>query len=325
VVSIQRAVGKDTVLDVAYVGNKTTNLITIADINQARPLRPGETLASSPLLSRRPYRAFGPVTVTWPHAFANYNALQVRFEHRGERGLYLLNSFVYGKAIDNSGQSLEAQGSGGRPSPQNFYDLASEKAVSDFDQTFNNTTSLVYDLPVGRSRKYASSTHPVVDHVIGGWQISAINNMWSGQPLNLSYTPSADQQVSVTLNDFRGGISYRPNLTGPALTPVDRRSIDNFINSDTVVVPTDPTQPFGNAGRNIIRGYPLHQMDLGIGKNFPLPFREGMRLQFRTEMFNAFNRTNFRNANLNRSTAGFGQVRAAFPARQVQFALRLVW
>jgi hypothetical protein len=50
-----------------------------------------------------------------------------------------------------------------------------------------------------------------------------------------------------------------------------------------------------------------------------------MRLQFRTEMFNAFNRSNFRNANLNRSAAGFGQVRATFPARQVQFGLRLVW
>jgi hypothetical protein len=88
-----------------------------------------------------------------------------------------------------------------------------------------------------------------------------------------------------------------------------------------VVVPTDPTQPFGNAGRNAVRGFSLYQLDLGIGKTFA--FTERVRLQFRTEMFNATNHTNFRNANLNRSAAGFGQVRATFPARQVQFGLRL--
>jgi hypothetical protein len=325
VLSVQREVLKNTVVDVAYVGNKSTNLITIADYNQARPLAPGENLTTSPLLSRRPYPAFGPITVTWPHAFANYHALQARVEHKGGRGLYILNSFVWGKAIDNSGQSLEAQGSGGRPSPQNFYDMAAEKGVSDFNQKLNNTTSVVYDLPIGRGRKYAASAPLFVDYVIGGWQLSAINNLWSGQPLNLSYNPTAAQQVSVSLNDFRGGISYRPNLIGPPLTPEPQRSIDNYINAATVVVPTDQSQPFGNAGRNVVSGYGLFQLDLGIGKTFALPWREGMRLQFRSEMFNATNRSNFRNANLNRSAAGFGQVRSTFPARQVQFALRLVF
>jgi len=316
---IQREVFSNTVLDVSYVGNKSTHLITIADFNQARPLAAGETLATSPLLSRRPFKAFGPITVTWPHAFGNYHALQVRTEHKGRHGLYLLNSFVYSKAIDNSGQSLESQGANAHPSPQNFYNLAAEKAVSDFDQKFNNTTSLVYDLPVGRGRKYGASMHRAYDYAVGGWQISAINNAWSGPPLNLGYNPSGAQQVSVTLSDFRGGISYRPNLIGPVLTP--NGNIDNYINPLTVVVPTDPTQPFGNAGRNVVRGFSLYQLDLGIGKTFA--FTERVRLQFRTEMFNATNHTNFRNANLNRSAAGFGQVRATFPARQVQFGLRL--
>jgi len=100
-------------------------------------------------------------------------------------------------------------------------------------------------------------------------------------------------------------------------------NIDNYINPATVVVPTDQSQPFGNAGRNVVRGYSFFQLDLGIGKSFT--FMERYRLQFRSEMFNATNHTNFRNANLNRSTAGFGQVRAAFPARQVQFGLRFVF
>jgi hypothetical protein len=320
--SIQREILRDTLIDVGYVGNKSTNLVTIADFNQARPLAPNETLATSPLLSRRPYPAFGPITVTWPHAFANYNALQVRFEHRGRKGLYLLNSFVYGKAIDNSGQSLESQGAGAHPSPQNFYNMAAEKAVSDFDQTFNNTTSLIYDLPVGKGRQYAASMPRALDYVVGGWQVSAINNSWSGQPLNLSYTPTAAQQVSVSLNDFRGGLSYRPNVTGPVRTPGG--TIDNYLSLANTSIPTDQSQPFGNAGRNIVRSYGLNQIDLGIGKNFAIT--ERARIQFRSEMFNALNHTNFRNANTNRSSPStFGTVRAAFPARQVQFALRCVF
>ena len=92
---------------------------------------------------------------------------------------------------------------------------------------------------------------------------------------------------------------------------------EHAIAPDAPVIHPDKTREHrvANAGRNIVRSYPLYQLDLGIGKSFDLP-REGMRLQFRTEMFNAFNKSNFRNANLNRSTAGFGQVRATFPARR---------
>ena len=317
--SVQREIFRDTVVDIGYVGNKSTKLIVFADYNEALPNRPGETLS---IQARRPNQAFGAITVTWPGGFANYHALQAKLERRFRGGLYALNSFVYSKAIDNTGQALEAQGSGGRASPQSFYNLRAEKAVSDFDQTFNNTTSIVYELPFGKGRRRLAQMPVAADYIIGGWEVAVINNLWSGEPLNLSYAPAAAAQVSQTLPDWRGGISYRPNLTGPALTPGDQRSIDNYINPLTVVAPTDASQPFGNAGRNIIRGYGLSQLDLGLTKSFKL-LREGTALQFRAEAFNLFNRTNFRNANTNRSGAGFGQVRATFPARQIQFALRL--
>ena len=90
------------------------------------------------------------------------------------------------------------------------------------------------------------------------------------------------------------------------------------------MVPADPSRPFGNAGRNVARSYALYQTDLGLSKSFALP-REGMSLQFRSEAFNLFNKTNFRNANTNASSSAFGQVRATFPARQFQFALRLLF
>jgi len=109
------------------------------------------------------------MSATWPAAFANYHALQVKLERRLSGGLYALNSFVYSKAIDNVGQALEAQGSAGRSSPQNFFDLRAEKAVSDFDQTFNNTTSIVYELPFGRGRSTLRAfRQPAITCSVGG-------------------------------------------------------------------------------------------------------------------------------------------------------------
>ena len=319
--SVQREVFRNAIVDIGYVGNRSTHLIVFADFNQARPNRPGENAS---IQARRPNQSFGAITVTFPGAWGNYHALQAKFERRFAGGLYLLNSFVYSKAIDTSGQALEAQGTGGRSSPQSFYDLRAEKAVSDFDQTLNNTTSLVYELPIGRGHRFGAQMPRAADYALGGWQISVINNTWSGNPLNLSYNPPAAFQVSQTLPDWRGGISYRPNLLGPAMTPQPQRTIDNYLSLTNVVIPTDAGQPFGNAGRNVARSYPLYQMDVGLTKAFPLP-REGASLQFRAEAFNLFNKTNFRNAQTNRSDAAFGQVRSTFPARQLQFALRLVF
>jgi len=159
--------------------------------------------------------------------------------------------------------------------------------------------------------------------VIGGWQTSVINSLWSGQPLNLAYNPAAAFQTSISIPDWRGGISYRPNVIGPVLTPEGQRNQDNWLNPANVVVPTDPSQPYGNAGRNIGRRPGLAQMDFGLQKMFPL--RESTSLSFRMEAFNLFNRTNFRNPQVNRSTAGFGLIRETFPARQIQFALRLAF
>ncbi|MBM3814361.1 MAG: TonB-dependent receptor [Acidimicrobiia bacterium] len=318
--SIQREVAKNTIVDIGYVGNKSTHLILFADFNQSRPNRPGENAS---IQARRPNPAFSAITVTFPAGWANYHALQARLERKFASGFYLLNSFVYSKAIDNSGQALEAQGgSGGRASPQNFYDLRSEKAVSDFDQPFNNTTTVLYELPFGRGRKYAADIPKAADYIIGGWQISAINNLWSGNPVNFSYAPPAAFQVSQTLPDWRGGISYRPNVTGPVMRPESERTIDNYFNAANVVIPTLASEPFGNAGRNIARRPGLFQMDLGLAKAFPLP-REGMRLHFRAEAFNLTNKTNFGNPSVNRSSAAFGTIRSTFPARIVQLALRI--
>ena len=120
-----------------------------------------------------------------------------------------------------------------------------------------------------------------------------------------------------------GGTSQRPNLIGDPYTPESQRTVSNYFNAATVVLPTDPSRPFGNAGRNIVHANALYQVDLGIYKDFRI--MERARLQFRSEMFNALNRTNFFPAEGNRSAAAFGSITQTFPARQIQFALKLYW
>jgi hypothetical protein len=91
-----------------------------------------------------------------------------------------------------------------------------------------------------------------------------------------------------------------------------------------VQIPTDPSQPFGNAGRNNVRAPGLFQLDLGLHKQFPV-FVEGHNVEFRAEAFNVTNRTNLMAPNSNRSSGSFGQIGGTFPARQIQFALKYIF
>ncbi len=322
--SVQREIFKDTLFDIAYVGNRSNKLILFADYNQARPNNPGEIAA---LQLRRPIREFAGITLTCPCGWANYNALQLKFERRFNAGLSFLNSFTWAKALDNVGQALEDQGNGNRSSPQNYFNLRAEKGPSGFDQRLNNTTSVVWEAPFGKGRKFGSTWGGAADAVLGGWQISAINTMASGEPLNLLYSPVANFQVSDIGSDWRGAISYRPNVSGNPRdfggTQVDRT---RFLNPAAVSVPTDPSQPFGNIGRNAVYGPGFFQIDTNVQKTFRVT--ERFSVQFRSEFFNLLNKTNMRSdsANrVNRSNALFGLFGATYPARQAQFALKLIF
>ncbi len=83
--------------------------------------------------------------------------------------------------------------------------------------------------------------------------------------------------------------------------------------------------PFGNLGRNALRGPNFWQWDLGVNKNFCIPAREGMALQFRSEFFNLLNHTNFTAAAADITSAAFGTIRSTYAPRQIQFALKLLF
>jgi hypothetical protein len=318
-VSVQREVVKNVVVDVAYVGNKASDLLLFANFNQARPNNPGENLS---LQARRPIATFGDITYAFNGGFSRYKSFQARVEAR--RGsLMFLNSLTLSKAEDNGAGTLENP-NGNFPAPQDFYNLGAEEALSAYDQPWNNTTSLVWDLPFGKGRRYLGSASGLTQGVLGGWRLSVINNMWAGEPITFQYNPAAAFQVSGITQDFRGANNYRPNITCDPLLPAGERTTARSFDPACVVIPTSASQPFGNAERNSVRSDSIYQMDLGLAKTFGLPWRESA-LELRLEAFNVLNKTNFRAPNANRSAAAFGTITATYDPRQLQVGLKLLF
>ncbi len=313
--SIQRELPLGILVDVAYVGNDAGNLATINDINQARPNGPTENLTVE---QRRPNQAYSSISGTVANGFSTYHGLQVRVEKRSEKGLYFLNSFTWSRALDNSSQAFDSSNNNGT-SFQDNNNPAADKGLSNYHRKFNNITSLVYELPIGRGRRFLSQAPKVVDLALGGWQINSIVNLRSGEPFNMTYTAAARGQVAPFLT-LLGFNIFRPNISGDPLAPEAQRSPSNYLNRANVSIPTFD-QPFGNAGRNIVTGYNFYQFDVGVSKTFS--FTESLRLQFRAEAFNAFNRSNFRAPNANISATTFGTITSTYDPRQLQLALKL--
>ena len=312
-VSLQYNLLKNTLIDVAYVGNKGSILPLLGDINQARPITAAEqaqgltTLGT--LQARRPFAGFGNITSVLGTGFSNYNGLQMKFEQRG-KDLQLLSSFTYSKAIDNVGQVLEGS-NGGSPNPQDVRNPKNDRGASSFDQRFNSTTSFSYDLPFFKK-----------NYLLGGWNVASIITLTSGQPLNLRY-PDNDGRLSDNQADFLGGVALRPNVIDPALgvkAPDAVRDFTNYFNRANLAIP-NANSPFGNLGRNVVYGFPLYQVDFTVGKSFAIT--ERFKLMFRSEFFNLLNKTNFSAPQVDITSAAFGRVSSTFDPRAVQLALKL--
>ncbi|MDQ3011090.1 MAG: TonB-dependent receptor, partial [Acidobacteriota bacterium] len=252
--TVQRELMKGLLLDVGYVGNHSVKLVALGDYNQARTVTAEEIRLSQlpttdparralpSIQARRPLADFGFVQASFNAGFTNYHALQIKLERRFSQGLYLLNSFTWSKAIDNVAGHLETQS--GDNSRLNIRNIGNDKGLSNYNQPLNNTTSVVYDLPFGKGRRFAGDS-TALDYIIGGWRATLINTLTSGLPVNLTYGAVAGFSVG-------GQATLRPNLTGqdlrsPGVDP------NNYLNVAGVSIPSGD-QLFGTAGRNLVRG-----------------------------------------------------------------------
>ncbi len=346
--SVQQQLAKNSLVDIAYVGNHGLHLEGFMNGNQKNPANG----------FARPFANWpSDITEAYNEFFSNYNALQVRYEQRAVAGLTLLNSFTWEHALDNAAASLEAN----TPSPQNAYNLRADYGQSDYNLPIADTLSLVYDTPFGRGRPYLSSLNGAEDALLGGWQISAINTMQSGTPFNLTYTPNAAQQVSQQISaTYRGANEYRPDVVpGKKVTQgTSSRAANtgyvNYVNFAAFVLPPvkdaagNALSPFGDASRNPGRNPAFYETDLDINKKFNTPL-ESLKIEFRAEAYNVFNHTNLYLPNSISGTQGTttstlgvgatpglsaisggvpssgGQISSTFEPRILQFGLKILY
>jgi Carboxypeptidase regulatory-like domain/TonB dependent receptor len=326
--SVQRQIAKNTLVDLAYVGNHGVKLQGFLNANQKNPSNG----------FARPYANWpSDITAAVNEFYSHFDSLQARYEQRFNGGLTLLNSFTWEHSLDNASASLEAN----TPSPQDANNTRADYSQSDYNLPIANITSLVYELPFGKGRKLLADSNPAVDAVLGGWQVSLINTMQAGTPFNLTYSPNAAQAVSPQISaTYRGANEYRPNRVAgvPVTQGRSNRAANsgyvNYINYAAFTLPAisvgGVTQsPFGNASRNPGRTPAFYQSDLALNKRFSTPV-ESLKVEFRTEFYNMFNHTNLYLPSTIGGTQGAaptsgGQITSTFEPRIVQFGLKILY
>jgi hypothetical protein len=252
-----------------------------------------------------------------PWANSIYHAFQLRVEKRFSNGLQFLLTYVNSKSIDDA--SLPGNGSsflGGSVAtildPNN---LALERSLSQFDIPQVWQFSYVYQLPIGRGKSLGRGLNPVLNAIIGGWQTNGIWRFDNGQPIILGL--SGGQPLP--------GYGQRPELTGvPRRNHGSNWLTQYFADPSVFTVPAPYT--LGNAPRTLsLRNPGTANATLSIFKEFPIDrVREGMRLEYRLESFNALNHPQFCGPNTVVGGGRFGVVNCqANSPREVQMALKL--
>ena len=309
--SVQQQLGRSRVLEIAYVGSKGTKLLSARDVNQPQPrvLPPGLPFVP------RPNPFFDDITELESRASSNYNALQVRFQQRLNRGLTALASYTWSKSTDDASNFFS---SAGDPNfPQDSNNPQAERGRSNFDVRHRLVLSYSYDLPIGHGQAHLAN-RGWVSTLLTGWQTFGIVTLQTGRPFTVALLPEIDN--SGTGRSALGfGANDRPNLVGdPNLT---RPTPERWFNTSAFVFP--PPGTFGNAGRNILDGPGYQSVNVSLAKNTALS--ERFKLQLRVEAFNLFNHPNFNLPDNFLGSPTFGRITSARDPRHIQFGVKLLF
>lgn len=302
---IEREVLRDLMLDVSYVGSKSTHLVMSRAINQ--PYTDGD---SRTINARRPIPGIGNINQTENSADANFHSLQTKVEKRFSSGLQFTVSHLWGHSIDNH------SGIGGEGSSNGFqsaWDIRNNRGRSTFDIRQRLSINYIYEVPWGRGRRFLSGISPLANAFLGGWQLGGIAQFQTGNPLT----------IGVTGNNSNTGGSDRADVAPDVNPKLDNPAPEKFFNTDAFKVPA--RLKWGNSGRNIIDGPGVQQFDINIGKDFK--FGETRRAQFRAEIFNILNHPNFFPPNTTVNNPNFGKILGTgnFTSRQIQLGLKIYY
>jgi hypothetical protein len=253
-------------------------------------------------LKLRPNQQFALITYLDNSGDSNYHAAQFTLRRRFSSGLGLSMAYTFGKSIDNQSVDPVGASSGGGLSttnsrtPTDIRNFREERGRSDFDRTQVFTAASVWEVPVGRGRRFLSSSSGVVNQILGGWSINTIYTQMSGEPFAVrsgAFTSNGSHEGRAGVQQpVKAELQYLPGspLAGPVLfKPVNALTCGVDLTQAFCIPP--PGQ--NGAGRNIFTAPGYWNIDFGFIKTFSI--NERVKLQFRTEMFNAFNHPNFDN------------------------------
>jgi len=313
--SVQKSVGDEWLAEAAYVGLQGRRLSKRFNADAAAT--PGVLQDVTPGVRRFP--GISGVLFSSRSGKSQFHALNLKLERRFAKGFSVLAAFNWGHSIDT-----DSGGSFGTPNlnPANFQ---LDRGSSDFDIRRRFTASAIYELPLGKDRRYLRNASGLLNAVVGGWQLNTITVFQTG----VQRSVTAPNRTTIPF------ISQRADHTGvnpdAPFQTADARTIrpgEDFSGTNPELFQLNPAafaEPgplrFGTSGRNIIAGPGFWNADLSLFKTASLT--EQTTLQFRAEFFNAFNNVRFDPPNLNAGDPRFGRILSAQAPRIIQFGLRL--
>ncbi len=325
---IQRDIGFKTVLDVAYVGSLARHLLQRRSINsvpygtrfQASSIDPTVAGGATPLPDNflRPIKGYADINLIETGSNSNYHSLQVQANRRISTSLAFGLSYTWSKAMDLVDGNNNAINPVIDPRIRNY-------GKAGFDRTHNLTINYIYQAP-GLSRYW---DNPLTRVVTDGWELSGITSFISGAPLGVGYSTV---QGTDLVGGSGNGLDSRVVLTGDPNLPKGDRTFSRHFNTSVVRPPSRADFGIGNAPKDPIRGPGINNWDISVFKNFRIGGENGARLQYRLEMYNAFNHTQFLGVDTtgrfdlttgNQVNALFGSYTTARDARRIVMGLKL--
>jgi hypothetical protein len=258
-----------------------------------------------------PYPSLSSTMINCVHAaISTYNAGYIRVERRLSGGLSFISAYTWAKTMSNYSNKNDT----GNFWPQNSYDPKANYGLAAFDARQRFSTGYVWQLPVGRDRQWGGGMNKLADLAVGGWQVSGITVFQTGNPL---FPLDASDQSNTGM--FTG---IRPNQVAPVHYLDIRKTGMRF---DPSAFQYQAFGTFGNAPNGALTAPGFNNWDIGIDKRFRVTERASV--QFRTEMFNAFNHAQFVKSSVSISptltpTQEAG-VSSTQPPRNIEFSLRV--
>ena len=297
--SIEQELGWKTALQVAYVGSESYDQNVPLDLNPGIYANAG---------ARSTYPLFSNILEMAPLGTASYHSLQLSIDKKMSNHLQFQSAYTWSKSIDLYSQSSTAWISYGIADP---FNIDHNRGVSDVNVPVTWVTNFIYSTPS------LARYNGFLDAAFGGWEVSAIWNVHTGQPFSIVGGNGNDNSLSLQFND-------RADLTGQSYNVKQgpqSQWLTHYFNS--AAFKTNAPGTFGTSARNLLHGPGIDTVDAGIYKNWRIRDRYG--IQFRWEMFNALNHPSFGLPSSNPSSGNFGQITAtgSVAARVQQGALKL--